>query len=124
MSDPRLFETDGPQVGFNIYDPEEVVKKMMETPGLEFGFNIEAKDPRPERTISKEASDNLRDMMGAWVMTRLHRHWQRTGRGAKKIQVHVVVSLDGQPPEFSDTVPFFSWPDGEHRDKAQGHKRD
>jgi hypothetical protein len=118
VSDPRLFETNGPQVPVEL-SFTKMWKQMMETEGLEMGFNIEVADPRPEVSMSKEGMETLRDGMMAWVGTRLYRQFKRTnGRGAKKVQVHVVVSLDGQPPEFTDTVPFFSWPDGEHRQKA------
>lgn len=119
MSDPKLFDIDGPSEDVNVNDGEKVVARMLTTEGMVMGFNIEAKDERPERTISEDAFNNLRDMMGSWVGTRLSRHHKRTGRGAKLVQVTVSVSLDGEDPfEVTETVPYFAWLDGDRRKRV------
>jgi hypothetical protein len=115
MSD--LFSLDPEPVDQEI-SPQSVYDTMMKEKGMEFGFQINVKDPRPDRSLSKEAMEDLRHNMISWVMTRILRKMKATGRGAKKIQVTVTVSLDGEErtlSEFTAAVPYFSWPDDAHK---------
>lgn len=114
MSD--LFSLDPEPIDQEI-TPGAVYDTMMKEKGMEFGFQVDVKDPRPDRSLSKEAMEDLQHNMFTWVMTRILRKMKATGRGAKKIQVQVTVSLDGEAPmtraDFS--VPYFSWPDDAHK---------
>lgn len=49
----------------------------------------------PDRTLSQEAFEMLRDSMTLWVGTRMSRAMAR-GHMPQKVAVHVFVSLDGE----------------------------
>lgn len=119
--DSRIFETDGPTEAVDVNDPEGVLAKMMATPGMEMGFEI-TRPPDSDRrlTFSVDALETLENHIKMWVGSRILRKFKSTGMGARKLQVHVIVSQDGELPPPVDSVPFFAWPDDQHR---TGRKR-
>lgn len=119
MSDPRLFETDGPTEHVRADDPQDVYAKLIDTPGMEMGFEITRVNPDPKTSFSQEALTTLQNQIQVWIGTRIIRQFKEKGRGAQRMQVHVIVSLDGAvPPPVAD-VPFISFPDSQHRTKRK-----
>lgn len=116
MPDPRLFETDGPTEHVNVNDPEDVLAKMMKTSGMEMGFEItRPPDSDIKLTFSKDALETMENHIRLWIGSRILRKFKTTGRGARKLQVHVIVSQDGEIPNPIDSVPFIAFPDDTHR---------
>lgn len=121
MNDPRLFETDGPTEHVDVNDPEDVLDKMMKTPGMEMGFEItRPSDSDLKLTFSKDALNTIQAHISLWIGSRILRKFKETGLGARKLQVHVIVSQDGELPPPIDSVPFITFPDDTHK---QGGKR-
>jgi hypothetical protein len=104
-------------------DATEAARRMAEQPGSRASLAVERSEQRqreePGRTISSEALVSLRDQIGLWVGTRIHRRWAESGQPPQEVEVEVNVKLDGSDDAIHETVKFsVGLPDASHRGAA------
>ena len=114
MKDKKLFESPEQSEPIDPYNTGQVYNQLLEAPGMEMGFEVTVKNTDPDKTLSKETFEALKDNMAAWVGSRVVRK-AKAGNPPKHIQVTVIVSCDGEPWTFADTLPIIGWFDGGHR---------
>lgn len=99
---------------------EELLGQMAAVDGPTIVLSVERDDEeyaaRPGHFISREAMEELRDQMAAWVGTRMMRRHTTTGKGVKGLEVVVTVKIDGEE-NGAVTMPLRLQllPDGSHR---------
>lgn len=104
-------------------DSDSIGEKMLRTKSATMTFVIDKTPESVEReerekgevgTISEEAFLATQDQIGKWVLSRLVRRQEATGKWGRNVRVLVTVEVDGED-EYPDPPPKTILPNAGHR---------
>ena len=99
-------------------EQEQLLEELLKQPGGQMAFQIERSDESveklPEAFVSEEAFDAMMSQIATFIGTRFMRRQRARGKGVRKLDVLVSMTMDGEDPETTEVVRLPPI-DGSHR---------